>query len=155
DPYKGVYYKDKSSKEAYGGYLLEILRMVEDFKDFDNVGHFEYITRYAGYDDRMLRYREHSEVFDEIFRKLIYSGRGFELNTASFRDKTGIKTIDFDTDILIRYRELGGEIISLGSDAHQPEYLGYKFGYFSELLKQKGYRYVARYESRKPVFEKL
>ncbi len=155
DPYRGVYYEGKNAREAYGRYLREILFMVDNFADFDNAGHFEYITRYACYDDRSLRYFDHADLLDEILKKLIYKGKGFEINTGSFRDKPGITTIEFDSQLLKRYLELGGEIISLGSDAHQLEYLGYKFGYFTELLKQNGFKYLTHFEKRKPVFEKI
>ena len=155
DPYKGMYYKDKTKKEAYEKYLLKIIEMINNFEDFDNVGHFEYIIRCACYDDKMLRYNEYSDLFDEIFKLLIRKGKGFELNTGSFRDNPGIKAAEFDFCILKRYRELGGEIISLGSDAHNTCYIGYKFPYFKELVKQAGFNYLTFFEKRKPLFEKI
>ena len=57
-----------------------------------------------------------------------------------------------DRDILLRYRELGGEIITLGSDAHSKERLGEEFENFITILKSMGYKYVVNYEKRKPLF---
>ena len=155
DPYKKEYYRDKTRIEAYERYLKEILFMVRNFPDFDNVGHFEYITRYAGYDDRSLRYKDHSDLFDELLQELIYKGKGFEVNTGSFRDKPGIRTCEYDIAVLKRYKELGGEIASLGSDAHDTAYIGYKFDVFKDILIEAGFSHAAYFEKRKPVFYRL
>jgi len=155
DPYYRDYYNGKSIKEAYELYLQEILYTIAAFEDFDNLAHLEYIIRYAGYDDRTLRYNNHTDTFDQILKALIVRGKGFEINTGSFRDKPGIVTAQYDAAVLKRYRELGGEIISLASDAHNPIYLGYKFDYFKDLLQDCGFSYVTHFENRKPVFTKL
>jgi len=155
DPYTNEYFDGKSKKEAYDRYLYEILFMIKNFTDFDSVAHFEFVTRKSVYDDRSLRYSEQKDIFDEIFKELVSKGKGFELNTGSFRDKPGIETIVYDTAVLKRYRELGGEIISLASDAHEPKYIGYKFGYFRDLLLDSGFKYTVHFEQRKPVYDKL
>ncbi len=155
DPYRRDYYEGKTQTEAYERYLKEILFMVSNFPDFDNVGHFEYITRYAGYDDRALRYEDHTGVFDELLKEIINRGRGFEVNTGSFRDKPGIRTIEYDIAVLKRYRELGGELVSLGSDAHDTTYMGYKFEVFKDMLVEAGFKHAAYFEKRKPVYYRL
>lgn len=152
DPYDRVYYKGKTMHEAYDPYLQKILYAVKEFPDYDNLGHFEYIIRYADYDDRSLRYINYSDIFDEILKVLISKGKGFEINTGSFREKPGIVTAEFDINILKRYKELGGEIISLGSDAHSLEYVGYKLDYYKEILISTGFSYVVYFENRKPVY---
>lgn len=155
DPYDRVYYKDKTKNEAYELYLQKILDHAVNFQDYNNIGHFEYIIRYAEYADRTLRYCSHVELFDEILKALISGGKGFEINTGSYRDKPGIKTAQYDISLLKRYKELGGELISLGSDAHSTEYIGYKFDYFKQMLMDTGFKYLVHYEKRKPVYEKL
>lgn len=156
DPYfNDYYYTSRTKKEAYELYLQKILSMINDFEDFNNVGHFEYITRYAGYDDRSLRYNDHTDVFEAILRALISRGKGFEINTGSFRDKPGIVTAEYDATALKRFRELGGDLVSLGSDAHNEQYVGYKFNYFRDLMLAAGYTHVVHYEKRKPVYTKL
>jgi histidinol-phosphatase (PHP family) len=155
DPYKRDYYNGKTKKEAYERYLQLVLYMIRNFDDFDNVGHFEYIIRYAGYDDRSIRYKEHEEIFDEILKELINRGKGFEVNTGSFREKPGILTASYDLTLLKRYKELGGDLISLGSDAHNEEYIGYKFNYFRDMLLDAGFKNTVHFEKRKPVFDKL
>lgn len=156
DPYfNREYYSGKTIKEAYEIFLTRILYSIVNYNDFDNVGHFEYVTRYASYDDRTLRYDNHSDLFDLILKQIIEKGKGFEINTGSFRDKPGIPAVQFDSNILKRYRELGGELISLGSDAHNTEYIGYKFDYFRDMLIDTGFSYITHYEKRKPVYTKL
>ncbi|MBE3518936.1 MAG: histidinol-phosphatase HisJ family protein [Firmicutes bacterium] len=156
DPYAGTYYIGKAKREAYGRYLEEVLFMVRHFPDFDAVGHLDYITRYAGYPDRSMRYADHSDLFDSIFRELIAAGRGLEVNTGSYRQSSAAGSqIAFDVNILRRYKELGGEIVCLGSDSHGADYIGYRFDEFVELLKESGFRYVAHFEGRKPVFEAI
>jgi len=155
DPYVGEYYEERSKYQAYMGYLNEIYKIVSSYDDFDILGHFDYIIRYCHYDDRSLLYNDHAELFDSIFKVLISKGKGIEINTASYRDKPSIPTPAFDLNIIKRYRELGGEIISLGSDAHFQEFIGYKFEYFREILLEAGFRYVSYFEQRKPVFIKI
>lgn len=57
--------------------------------------------------------------------------------------------------MLKRYLELGGELITVGSDAHKPEHLGYDFHLIPDYLKSLGFRYYATFEQGKPSFEKL
>lgn len=153
DPYARLYYKDKSKYEAYELYLKEIYFMLTHYDNFDMLGHFEYITRYAQYIDRSLRYADHSDIFDSILKETILKGRGFEVNTATF--KYSDINIEYDTTVLKRYRELGGELICLGSDAHRVENIGHRFDYFSQIIKDSGFKFTVHYENRKPVYDKI
>lgn len=155
DPYYGEYYEGRTKVQAYSRYLEEILYMLNNFSDFDVMGHIDYIIRYCKYSDRSMRYNEHCDVMDAIFKRLVTMGKGMELNTGAFREKEGHTIPEFDENIIRRYRELGGEIICLGSDAHFPEYIGYKFDYFKEIIKKAGFNYLAHFENRKPIFEKI
>ena len=155
NPEVKAYYEGKTKKIAYERYLQEILFMVRNFSNFDNVGHFEYITRYSSYEDGSLIYYDHNEILDDIMKLLIENGKGFEINTGSFRDKPGIKTVAYDSMLLKRYKELGGEIISLGSDSHDVGYIGYKFAFFRDMLIDAGFKHIVHFEKRKPVFDKI
>lgn len=153
DPYARVYYKDKSKLDAYERYLKEIYFMITNIDSFDMVGHFEYIIRYAHYVDRSIRYADHTDVFDSILKELISQGRGFEVNTGTFRDPA--VQVEYDAAVLRRYRELGGELICLGSDAHRPDHIGLRFDYFAQMIRDAGFRYSVHFENRKPVYDKL
>ncbi len=148
DPYFGPYYKGKNWKEAYGRYLETILREMKWLGDFDIMGHFDYVARYAPYPKESVLYRDFPGLFDEMFKYLIENGKGLEINTKSYRTY-GLRTPQLDRDILIRYLELGGEIICLGSDSHTPEQVGDRFDYFAQYVKMFGFRRLGHYEGRR------
>ena len=150
DPYYGGFYDGKDWKQAYGRYLETIYREMTWLKDFDIMAHYDYIARYAPYTQASILYRDFSDIFDEMFTYLTQEGKALEINTKSYQDYKG-RTPQLDLDLLIRYKEMGGELISLGSDSHDPERPGDKFGRYAELLKSLGFRWTAHYENRKPV----
>lgn len=150
DPYYGGYYDSKDWKAAYGGYLETIYREMTWLGDFDIMGHYDYIVRYAPYPESSIRYRDFSDIFDEMFRYLIHEGKALEINTKSYEGHRG-RTVELDHNVLLRYREMGGEIISLGSDSHEPSRVGHSFPHFAALLKSLGFRWTAHYEARKLV----
>ena len=150
DPYYGGYYEGKDWKQAYGGYLETIYKEMTWLGDFDIMGHYDYIVRYASYPVTSIRYRDFSDIFDEMFRYLIYEGKALEINTKSYEGHRG-RIVELDHNVLLRYRELGGEIISLGSDSHEPSRVGAGFTFHAELLKSLGFRWTAHYEQRRLV----
>ena len=150
DPFYGSYYEGKDWKEAYGHYLETIFKEMTFLKDFDIMGHFDYVVRYAPYDRTCMSYRDVSDIMDEMFRYLIQEGKALEINTKSYQNHHG-RRITLDCDILHRYRELGGEIISLGSDSHDPDRVGCGFHDHALLLKSSGFRWTAHYEQRRLV----
>ncbi len=153
DPYERVYYQERPKLDAYERYLKEIYYMINHIDSFDMVGHFEYIIRYAHYIDRSIRYADHSDIFDSILKELIIQGRGFEVNTGTYRDPAA--TVEYDVAVLKRYRELGGELVCLGSDAHRLDHIGMRFDYFVQIILDAGFNYTVHFEDRKPVFDKI
>ena len=150
DPYYGGYYEGKDWKQAYGGYLETICREMTWLQDFDIMGHYDYIVRYASYPVTSIRYRDFSDILDEMFRYLIHEGKALEINTKSYEGHRG-RLVELDHDVLLRYRDMGGEIISLGSDSHEPSRVGAGFARHAALLKSLGFRWTAHYESRKLI----
>ena len=150
DPYYGGYYEGKDWKSAYSLYLETIFHEMTWLKDFDIMGHYDYIVRYAPYPQTCLRYRDFSDILDEMFRYLISEGKALEVNTKSYQDYKG-RNVTPDLEVLKRYRDLGGEIVSLGSDSHDPGRVGHEFVRFAALLKSLGFRWTAHYEKRKLV----
>ena len=150
DPYYGGYYDDKDWKQAYGKYLETIYREMTWLEDFDIMGHYDYIVRYAPYPVTSIRYRDFGDIFDEMFRYLTQEGKALEINTKSYEGHRG-RIVDLDLDVLHRYREMGGEIISLGSDSHEASRVGAGFSHHAALLKSLGFRWTAHYENRKLV----
>ena len=153
DPYYGEYYEGKTEHEAYLEYFESILENLAVFDDFDVYGHIDYVVRYGPNKNTEYSYKKYSDVIDEIFRQLISRGKGIELNTAGL--KYGLGHPHPTEAALKRYRELGGEILTLGSDAHKPEHIAYDFKKVPQLLHDAGFSYYTVFQKRKAVFYKL
>lgn len=153
DPYYGAFYEGRREEEAYREYFVSILENLRTDVDFDVYGHLDYVVRYGPNKNRDYSYEKYADILDEILRTLVAQGKGLELNTAGF--KYGLGHPNPTEDILKRYRELGGEIITLGSDGHAPEHLAYAFERVPELLKQAGFSYYTVFTRRKPTFIRL
>lgn len=154
DPYHGNFYGPYNYKEAYSIYLEEILYCIERFRDYDILGHFDYIARYAPYPVQEISMKTFGDILEPILQLLAEDGKTLEINTKTYQQqKHGIPVLDLN--VLKRFRELGGEAVALGSDAHKPERLGEQFGYYTQVLKDCGFRYGIYYKERKPQFFKL
>lgn len=153
DLYYGTFFAGKTKQEAYDAYFADVLAHTQACPFFCVYGHLDYQERYVSYSDKAVRYSEHADIIDEILRSLIQSGKGLEVNTSGFRYNLG--HTNPQPDILRRYKELGGEIITIGSDAHRPSDVAASFEAARDMLLDLGFKYTARYESLKPFFVKL
>jgi len=97
--------------------------------------------------------KKYAQEIDEILKKVIAMGKGIELNTAGW--KYGLAFCHPHPEILCRYKELGGEIITVGSDAHKPEHVAYDFQKAADVLKACGFKYYTEFQDRKPIFKQL
>ncbi len=154
DPFWGGYYKGKDWKTAYGHYLETIYSEMTWLGDFDILGHFDYVARYAPYPQCSILYKDFPDIFDSILRYLAEHGKALEINTKTYQDYKG-RTPVLDRDILLRFREYGGEAVSLGSDSHNPERTGDKFSLYAEFIKGCGFSYAAHFEKRSLIMEKI
>ena len=111
------------------------------------------MVRYGPEKNKNYSYDKYKDVIDEILRQLIAHGKGIELNMAGF--KYGLGHPNPTEEILHRYRELGGEIITIGADAHTPDKIGYAFDKAADVLRECGFSYYAVFKNRRPVFHKL
>lgn len=150
DPYEKEFWADGRDKKAVYQDCLEcIYKNIQIYNDFDVLSHLDYQVRNATYEDPRFFYSDYSDLVDSIFRFIIDKGIGFELNTSTY------SKVPLDTALLKRYLELGGEIITIGSDAHYAENVGKIFPEIIEIIKSCGVKYIAHYVERKPVFDKL
>ena len=139
-------------KQAVERYLLETLACVKTHDDYDVLGHLTYISKVSAHPDpKPVYYEEYPELFDEILLTLARKGKGMEINTSG-RDPVGEYLPN--PSYLKRFKELGGEIVTVGSDAHNPERVGQ---YCDEACKMVAdiFGYVCTFADRKPVFHKL
>lgn len=148
------FFEGLSRKEAYMKYFNEIYENIKIFdNEFDVYGHLDYVVRYGGYDEKIIEYSDFNEILDEILKLLIFKGKGIEVNTSGFRYNLGYAHPN--AEILKRYKELGGEIITIGSDAHYANDLASNFSEVYDLLTSIGFKYFAVYHDRKPKFERI
>ena len=153
DPYFPEYWEDKTEYQGTHRYFEYILECLQAFNDIDVFGHIDYIVRYGPTKAQNYSYQKYKEILDEILKTLISKNIGLELNTAGL--KYGLGFAHPHMDILKRYRELGGEIISVGSDGHKPEHLAYDFHKVPDILKEAGFEYYTMFKNRRPEFIKL
>lgn len=148
------FYAGKTKSQAYIRYLEEVYKSVVQLNCFDVVGHIGYIRRYAPDSDRSLRYADYGDILDEILKKTISKGKGIEVNTSGYYNKDlGSPIPDFD--VIKRYKQLGGQVLTIGSDSHQAQHVGNSFALVLDKLKAVGFEYVTYFEKRKPIFVKI
>lgn len=150
DPYYPEYYEGKSEREAYERFFEKTLERIKGLDCFDVLGHLDYIVRYGPSKNKFYSFDAYREYIDPILKLLVEKGKGLECNTGGYSYRLGHPNPC--EDILIRYRELGGEILTIGSDAHQPEYIGCHFDQLQSVLTGCGFRYYTVFHQRKPDF---
>jgi histidinol-phosphatase (PHP family) len=150
------YYQSKTRDEAMELYLKTIYDSVSMSDNFNVIGHIGYMCRYMPYKDKLFRYKDYSDLLDMIFKKLIETGKGIEINTAGLSERyKEVGTTHPNFDSVKRYMELGGEIITIGSDAHNVSRIGENFPLIAQELKSLGAKYTTHFEKRKPTFTRL
>lgn len=147
DPYHGNYYLPYEYKKAYGHYLETFYECMCLFGNYDILGHFDYIARYAPYPETDILYSDFGEIIDAMLHKLAEEGKTFEINTKTYQMFRG-REPHLDIAILKRWKELGGEFVSLGSDAHDIKRIGENFQKFTPMLLEAGIRYTVYFQDR-------
>lgn len=153
DPYYPEFWENVSEEQGTLQYFESILENIACCHEYDVYGHLDYVIRYTKSKGAGYSYLKYADIIDEILRQLIAKGKGIELNTAGF--KYGLNAPNPCVDIIKRYRELGGEIITVGSDAHCFTHLGYDFHKVPDILKSCGFQYYTTFKKRIPQFHKL
>ena len=132
---------------------VEMLEMCK-WGNFDVLGHLTYPLRYiTGECGIQVDMSKFDDIIGEIFKVLIQNGKGIEINTSGLRQKYGKTFPDFR--YVKMYKELGGEILTVGSDAHCIKDLGKGINIGFEIAKQSEFKYVTYYKNRKPEFLKI
>ncbi|MDA3733913.1 histidinol-phosphatase HisJ family protein [Niameybacter massiliensis] len=149
----GEYFIGKTSEEAYRGYFNHVIDTLEHFDNFDVYGHLDYISRYGEYEVKYLDTQLYREQIDKILKYLIKKEKGLEINTSGIR--YGLGHFNPQIPILRRYLELGGKIITIGSDSHQNEHVAFLWEEAAKMLKNIGFTHYTTFEKRKPIFRQL
>ncbi len=150
DPYYPEFFAGRGEDAAYMEYFESVLENINSGVDFDVYGHIDYVVRYGPNKNAFYTYEKFKDIVDEILTQLISKGKGIEVNTGGF--KYGLGHPNPTEDIIKRYRELGGEIITMGADAHVPEYVAYEFDKTAQIIKKCGFKYYTVFKNRKAEF---
>jgi len=153
DPYFGEYFETRDKIQSYTDYYHTILRLLKGYDGFNVLGHLDYFRRYSPYEYEAEDWWIGRELIEAIFKLLIDKGKGLELNTAGIKHYS--RYPHPHPDVLKLFRQLGGEIVTIGSDAHSPEYIGYESKRALEYLKYAGFNYIASFTKMKPEFIKI
>lgn len=151
-----IYLKYKNKDEVHRKYFETILENLDIYNNISVYGHLDFIRRYGGEiysDHKIIDLELHKDIIERILKKLIDKNIGIEINTSGIRYGVG----DFHPckEIIIKYKELGGKIITIGSDAHKAEDIAKNFDEVKDFLKSIGYKYFCTYTNRKIEFKEL
>lgn len=162
DPYykESWYYPDGSPKDAdklYTEYFEDMLYNVQNFNDYNVYGHIDYIFRFGDKIDSQIfkekYFARYKDILHEILKSIIENGKGIEINTGSLY--RGLNFAHPHIETLRMYKELGGEILTFGSDAHDLEHIGHVFDEAADMAKSVGFKYYCTFKDMKPEFLKL
>ena len=148
DPYYPEYFESLGSKNGILRYFESILANVRAFNDFDVYGHLDYVVRYSP--EKSYEPLDYREIIDEILKALISRGKGIEVNTAGI--SSGMGYPHPNAFILRRYKELGGEIVTVGSDAHNSARVAADFDKAQAALESAGFGGYTVFRHRKAEF---
>lgn len=141
----------RTQQEYNEYYYKELLYLVKNYHNYSVLGHMDLITRYdkAG----TYPFEKLKPLLTEILRTVIADGKGIEINTSSQR--YGLTDLTPSRDVLKLYRELGGRILTIGSDSHKPEHLGAFIDETKQELKMLGFKEFCTFDKMKPVYHLL
>ena len=133
-------------------YLECVYNNVCTFTNFDVVGHIDFLLRYAP-EKETYNPEVNMDITEKILKKVTEDGKGIEANSAGFRN--GLASPNPCLGILKQYKALGGEIITIGSDAHTHADVGANFRETGDVLKDAGFKYYCTFKERRPEFHRL
>lgn len=144
-------YTKLEEKRVLPDFYEEMYHCLSQYTDYDVIGHFNVIDRYLPF---AIDYTTSMDIIEAILKLIIDQGKGLEINTSSYRYKMGDRTTP-SHDILKMYKDLGGEILTLGSDAHKVEDMGRDLDKAHTLAEKHGFRYFTTYEKRAATMRPL
>jgi histidinol-phosphatase (PHP family) len=108
---------------------------------FDTIGHLDVVKRYLTPSVTPTDLDDAPELYEPVLRALIESGTALEVNTSGLRQEVG-ETYPSAT-IVARYREMGGERVTVGSDSHRIQHFAYGLGEGYRIVARSGFRALA------------
>ncbi len=143
--------RGRTQEEYNRRYYEEILQVIQMYKNYSVLGHLDMISRYdeAG----IYPFEKTKDIIAEILRQAIRDGKGIEVNTSSHR--YGLSDLTPSRNILKLYKDLGGTILTIGSDTHAPKHLA---AYITETmaeLRGMGFTSICTFRGMEPQYHRL
>lgn len=145
------YQSGRTQQEYNEGYYKELLSVVQNYHNYSVLGHMDLIVRYDSYG--VYPFEKLKPLLTEILKTVIADGKGIEVNTSNHR--YGLSDMTPSRDILKLYKELGGTIITIGSDVIRRSTLGAYIDWAKEELRKLGYTQFCTFEKMQPIFHEL
>lgn len=156
DPYFEEYWdnhnNENDERTCINRYFEAVYENITFYNNFNSLGHLDYIIRYSPYKPSSYDYRNHMELIDEILKLIIRKDIALEVNTSGYKSNSAPNP---SSDVIRRYMELGGKLITFGSDAHSPEYIAFRFNELKDMLNSIGIYEYAIYKGRTPCILKV
>ena len=151
DLWSGEFQKGKTQKEYNRIYYDEMYKTVQIYKEYSVLGHLDLMRRYDTNGE--YPFENTKDQIEAILKQVINDNKGIEVNTSSFRYR--LNGLMPSVDILKFYYELGGKLITIGSDSHNINHLGYKIKYVKDVLKSIGFKHFATFDKMEPKYWEL
>lgn len=152
DVYFDTYWENKTPYQAILRAMEDTLLCVKQHDDYDVLGHLTYLAKTFGNPRKQpILIADYQETVDEILKVLVYKGKGLEVNTSGI-DACGAFLPD--REYLRRFKELGGQIVTVGSDAHHANRVGQYCAEAAQMVCDI-FGYVCTFAGRKPRFHRL
>jgi len=147
-------YRERDVEKTFRDYLAELYEITE-FNKFCVLGHIYYPLRYINAQGVEFDYKKYDAEMAQILKLAAQNGKGIEINISEKSYNKSKADWNFHLRYAKMFRELGGEIITTGSDGHNPDAVGKNIADAAEILKEAGFKYVSRFRKTKPTFEKI
>jgi len=140
-----AYYQARTPGEAFGLYFAELVEMIEG-GGFEVLAHVDVVKR-TGFDVyRQFDTRAWEDLYRPVWQACIETGIGIEINTSGLR--LSVAEAHPGLDALRWYREMGGELLTIGSDSHRPDQVGSGLAAGLDMARQAGFTRVCTFERR-------
>lgn len=150
DIYTADFYQGKSKQDVYRQYFATMLQCVTCYDGIHSLGHIDYIARYARFADPEVYYHEFAEQIDEVLTVLAKKGKALEINTRRLDSK---EVVNFLMPIYQRFYEVGGRLVTVGSDAHRVGEVGRGLAAGQEIADRSQLK-VVYFKDGKPQYSK-
>lgn len=148
DCYYNSFFEKRTKEQSYSQYLCAVRKSLDCDYDYDVVGHLGYVSRRATYDKKYFDYASFANQIDDILLTIINKNKALEINTHSRGTESDfLPTIE----ILQRYKELGGKLITFASDSHIIDRIGEKYQLVCDMLKNLGFEKIYKYVKHIPI----